>query len=68
MKKQKRAKARFYLAGAGGFEPPNVGSKVRCLTSLATPHRVIILPLSENNVNSSKEGVVLGKTCNQDYG
>ncbi len=61
MKKQKRALARFYLAGAGGFEPPNVGSKVRCLTSLATPHRDIILPLPGINVNSSGEVVFLEK-------
>ena len=25
------------MAGAGGFEPPNAGSKVRCLSHLATP-------------------------------
>src|SRR5262249_22794545 len=28
------------LAGAGGLEPPDGGSKGRCLTSLATPQRV----------------------------
>lgn len=49
------------MAGAGGFEPPNVGSKVRCLTSLATPHRDIILPLPGINVNSSGEVVFLEK-------
>ncbi len=49
------------MAGAGGFEPPNVGSKVRCLTSLATPHRGIILPLSENNVNGLKGVMFLEK-------
>ena len=26
------------MAGAGGFEPPNAGTKNRCLNHLATPH------------------------------
>ena len=33
------------MAGAGGFEPTNDGTKTRCLASLATPLHFTITPL-----------------------
>jgi hypothetical protein len=27
------------MAGAGGFEPPNAGIKILCLSRLTTPHK-----------------------------
>lgn len=32
-----------WLAGAGGFEPPNVGSKGRCLTTWLRPNQYEML-------------------------
>ena len=45
-------KPRFFsslkMAGAGGFEPPNTGTKNRCLNHLATPQGMDAAPYAED--------------------
>ena len=31
----------FFLAGGEGFEPPNAGTKTRCLTTWRTPNKYV---------------------------
>lgn len=33
---------RYFLAGAGGFEPPHGGIKIRCLTAWLRPNAVLL--------------------------
>ena len=44
---------KFWLAGAGGIEPPNGGIKIRCLTAWLRPNR------QEVNRSWTVEGKVL---------